>query len=201
MRATDFDFSKDLVLSPDKGMITFHNSRLVIFDAEAIGLLRQSMLDEFGWQKTREMFLRLGYRNGYSDHLQMRVNYVFDSEFELLAAGPAIHCWEGIVRAVPGDMSYDRDKGTFRFVGVWNNSYEAEQFLSFNPVATEPVCWSLTGYASGWCTAFFGQPLLAMESTCVGRGDERCQWLIQPPAAWGDEAAPYSSAFARFHKG
>ena len=43
----------------------------------------------------------------------------------------------------------------FRLNGVWTNSYEAEQHLSFNPPATEPVCWSLMGHASGWCTGIF----------------------------------------------
>ena len=62
----------------------------------------------------------------------------------------------------------------------------------------EPVCWTLMGYASGWCTAFFGTPLLAIEPLCVGKGDDRCEWEIQPLDAWGDKAAPYVKALKEF---
>ncbi len=50
------------------------------------------------------------------------------------------------------------------------------------------------GYASGWCTAFLGRPLLAIEPLCVGKGDDHCEWLIQPPDVWGDAAGPYIKA-------
>ncbi len=39
------------------------------------------------------------------------------------------------------------------------------------------------GYASGWCTAFFGSKVIAIEPTCVGKGDAHCGWKIQPRAA------------------
>jgi hypothetical protein len=54
------------------------------------------------------------------------------------------------------------------------------------------------GYASGWCTAFFGSPLVAIEPVCVGKGDDHCEWLIQPPAAWGSDAAVYLAAYQPF---
>jgi hypothetical protein len=80
------------------------------------------------------------------------------------------------------EIRFDRARGEFYFSGVWTNSYEAEQHPSFNPPATEPVCWSLVGHASGWCTAFFPSPVIAIEPLCVGKGDSHCEWLIQPLA-------------------
>lgn len=194
MKATDFNFQEDLKFDLETGLTTFRDSRLVIFDANAIGLLRQSLLDDQGWEKTRRFFLRFGFQNGYSDFLQMKIGYEFDSEMDLLASGPVIHTWEGIVQAAPKDLSYDRETGEFSFTGVWTNSYEAEQHLTFNDYSEDPVCWSLMGYASGWCTAFFGSPLLAIEPVCVGKGDSHCEWKIQPPEAWGEEAKPYLEA-------
>jgi hypothetical protein len=198
MKATDFDLSKDLRFSLEKGITSFRDSRLVIFDANSIGLLRQSLINQLGISQAREFFLRFGFQNGYSDFLQMKVNYQFDTEIDLLASGPVIHTWEGIVQATPRDIRYDRSTGTFYFTGVWSNSYEAEQHLSFNESFTEPVCWSLMGYASGWCTAFFGSPLVAIEPVCVGKGDDHCEWLIQPPDVWGSEGAVYLTAYQPF---
>jgi hypothetical protein len=198
MKATDFDLSRDLRFDPKTGITEFRGSRLVIFDANAIGFLRQKLVAVAGWEKARQLFLELGYQHGYADFLQMKLNYDFDTEMDLLAAGPVIHTWEGIVQATPTEIRFDRKTGEFYFTGVWTNSYEAEQHLMFRDTATEPVCWSLMGYASGWCTAFFGAPLIAIEPVCVAKGDARCEWKIQPPAAWGEAARPYLEVYAPF---
>ena len=42
------------------------------------------------------------------------------------------------------------------------------------------------------------EPLLAIEPVCVGKGDAHCEWLIQPPAAFGPEAEPYVRALKGF---
>ncbi len=201
MKATDFDFSKDLKFNLETGLTMFKDSRLVIFDTNAIGYLRNKLIDEIGWSKAREFFLKFGFQNGFADFMQMKVNYTFDSEMDLLASGPVIHTWEGVVKATPTEIRFDRNKGEFYFTGIWSNSYEAEQHLSYFETAKEPVCWSLMGYASGWCSGFFGAKLIAIEPVCVGKGDENCGWLIQPPAAWGDVAKPYIEALQEFRIG
>lgn len=191
MKATDFNLSKDIVFNFEKGMTSFKNTRLVVFDADAIGLLRHSIFKELGLEKTRSLFFKFGYQHGFADFLQMKTNYEFDSEMDLLASGPVIHTWEGIVQATPREIKYNRETGEFYFTGVWNNSYEAQQYLSYNEKSHEPVCWTIMGYASGWCTAFFGKKLLAVEPLCMGKGDDHCEWLIQPPSAWDDRAKHY----------
>jgi hypothetical protein len=198
VKATDFNLSKDLRFDIETGITAFKSSRLVIFDADAIGLLRQQIVGTLGPEQARTLFLQFGYQHGYADFLQMRMNYSFDSEMDLLASGPVIHTWEGIVHAAPKEIRFDRETGDFHFTGVWSNSYEAHQHLAYNEPANDPVCWSLMGYASGWCTAFFGRPLLAIEPVCLGKGDDRCEWLIQPPTAFGPAAAPYIDALQRF---
>lgn len=200
MKATDFNFAKDLQFSLETGMTTFKDSRLVIFDSNAIGLLRQNLIKELGVFKARDLFLKFGYQHGFSDFMQMKINYQFDTEMDLLASGPVIHTWEGIVQATPRELRFNRDTGEFYFTGVWKNSYEAEQHLTFNDTSTDPVCWTLMGYASGWCTAFFGSKLIAVEPVCVGKGDDHCEWKIQPPDVWGDDAVakPIIEALKQF---
>jgi hypothetical protein len=198
MKATDFDLSREIKFDFESGMTTFRDSRLVIFDANAIGLLRQNLIDEMGWEKARAFMLRFGYQHGYSDFLQMKVSYQFESEMELLASGPVIHTYEGIVQATPKDINYDRKTGEFGFTGVWRNSYEAQQHLTFIQPSGEPVCWTLMGYASGWSTAFFGAPLLAIEPVCMGMGDDHCEWDTRPPEKHGNRAKPYIQALQQF---
>lgn len=198
MKATDFDLSRELRFNPATGLTSFRDSRLVLLDVNALGLLRQRLTDELGIERARSFFLKFGFQHGYSDFMQMKLSYHFDSEMDLLASGPVIHTWEGIVHAAPREIRYDREMGDFFFSGVWTNSYEAQQHLAFNPTVDEPVCWTLMGYASGWCTGFFGSLLVAIEPVCVGKGDDHCEWKIQPPAAWGKEAEPYVEAYREF---
>lgn len=200
MKAIDFDLPKDLQFNFKTGITSFLDNRLVIFDANAIGLLRHELISTIGTDKAREFFLRFGYQNGYADFIQIKIGYSFDSEMDLLASGPVIHTWEGIVQATPKEISYDRGSGKFYFSGIWTNSYEAQQHLMYSEHGTEPVCWSLIGYASGWCTAFFGKPLLALEPICMGKGDDHCEWLIQPVDVWGTEADVYRKALESFWK-
>ncbi len=201
MKATDFNLSKDLEFSLETGQTMFKGSRLVMFSTDAIGLLRQNLIEELGLEKAREFFLRFGYENGFTDFMQMKIGYKFDSELELLSSGPVIHTWEGIVRAIPKELEYDRETGHFLFTGIWKNSYEAEQHLMHNNVSDDVVCWSLMGYASGWSTGFFGKPLLAIEPLCMGKGDDHCEWKIQPPDKWGNEANPYIKALKGYWEG
>jgi len=198
MKATDFNLSKDISFASDKGVTSFKDSRLLLMDANSFGLLRQMLIEQFGKESAKSLLLKFGYQNGYSDFMQMKTNYSFDSEMELLASGPVIHTWEGIVHAAPTKIEYNRETGEFFFTGVWTNSYEAEQHLSFNEHSDEPVCWTLMGYASGWCTAFFGKPLVAIEPVCVGKGDANCGWEIKPPHKWGSEADEYINAYKQF---
>ena len=198
MKAQDFDLSKDIKFSLETGITSFQNSRLVIMDANALGLLRQNIVDTLGLEKARDLYLKFGYQHGYSDFMQIKLAYQFDSEMDLLASGPIMHTWEGIVHAKPIELRYDRSNGEFYFPCAWKNSYEAEQHLCFNEPSKQPVCWTLMGYASGWCTAFFGRALLAIETRCGGKGDEHCEVMIRPESEWGAEAAPYISAYREF---
>lgn len=188
MKATDFNFPKEIEYRYDQGLTTFRDNRLLMFDANSIGLLRQSTIERLGKDEAKRFFFKFGFQNGYSDFMQMNLNYEFESEMDLLASGPVIHTWQGIVHASPSGIDYCRDSGKFSFTGVWKNSYEAEQHLMFNDHSEKPVCWSLTGYASGWCTAFFGKTIIAKEPVCKGKGDAHCEWDLRTVEEWGDEA-------------
>lgn len=192
MKAADLNLARDLKLSVETGVATMQKTRIAIFDVDAMGLLRQTVLEKLGWEKTREVFFRFGFVHGYSDFMQIKMSYQFETEMDYLAAGPVIHTWEGIVKATPTHISFDRETGEFHFTGVWENSYEGEQFLTFNQTAGETICWSLSGYASGYCTAFFNKPLFAKESSCIGKGDKHCGWDIQPLDKFGPEFSHFT---------
>jgi hypothetical protein len=133
--------------------------------------------------------MQFGYGCGMGDFQAISKSFPLEDENERLAIGPVMHSWEGIVLVEPEFLNFNRATGSFHARGLWKNSYEAELHVrQFGLTSPHPVCFSLTGYGSGWCSAFFGRPVLEIETTCVGRGDPVCTWEIRPIDEWGPEA-------------
>lgn len=173
------------------GKLLLGNERMLLFRQEAFAALRKLIFDQMGEQGAYSLLAQFGFLCGSGDFANLNQTYEFDSEMDRMAAGPVMHTWEGIVLAQPTFLEFDRGTGHFHMKGTWTNSYEAEIHLKqFGPSPT-PVCHTLTGYASGWCSAFFGRKLLAIEPKCIARGDKICEFEIRPPDRWGAEADPW----------
>lgn len=194
MKAADIDLNQMLTFVPDDGKVLLGKDRMLIFRQDSLAVLRSLLFEQIGHSLARSVLAKFGFRCGAGDYETLTKLYHWDSEQDHFAAGPAMHTWEGIVQVEPTKLEYDRAEGHFHMTGIWRNSYEAEIHLDLVGRSDQPVCHSLTGYASGWCSAFFGKPLLAIETECVGRGDERCAFEIRVPDAWGSEAAPWKEA-------
>lgn len=194
MKISDIDFRKMLTFTPDEGRVTLGKDRLLIFREEAFGTLRAMLIEQLGDELARVYLSKFGYRCGEGDFTAMKSMFAWDSEEDEITAGPVMHMWEGIVHVELAELTYDRSKGEFYTRVLWTNSYEAETHLKMIGKSDEPVCHTLTGYASGWCTAFMGSPIVAIETSCVGKGDEICVAEVRPAAAWGPEADRWKHA-------
>jgi len=71
--------------------------------------------------------------------------------------------------------------------GIWHDSYEAEQHLLHLGQAEEPVCWTLTGFASGYMSCVYGKEIIAIEDRCRGKGDAICRAVVRSKEKWGPE--------------
>jgi anti-anti-sigma regulatory factor len=196
VKATEIDLRKALKFQPEQGTVLLGKDRMLILRQEALGVLRQLLSDQVGSALSRAILTQFGARCGSEDHKTLKAAYQWSSETEEMAAGPVLHTWEGIVKATPTCLEFDRAKGHFLMKGTWENSYEADNYLKQHGTSHEPVCHTLTGYASGWSTSFFGQPLLAVELRCRACGEDVCEFEIRPPDAWGPEADSYRDAMA-----
>ncbi len=194
MRSNEIDLAALLRFRPDKGQLLLGNERFLLFRQEAFGSLRKLLFDQLGSDLARSLLAQFGYRSGLGDYESLTANYSWDTELDRLTAGPTMHCWEGLVRATPTALKYDLAAREFHMTGIWQSSYEAELHMQLFGKSTTPVCHSLTGYATGWATAFFGSPVLAIEPTCVARGDDTCSFELRPYDKFGPEADPWKQA-------
>ncbi|MCA9656799.1 MAG: XylR N-terminal domain-containing protein [Myxococcales bacterium] len=194
MKTTDIDLRRMLKYEPDAGRVMLGPDRMLIFRVKAMQILRALLYEQLGPNLARALLSQFGYKCGAGDYANLTESYDWDEDIDRLASGPVLHTWEGIVRATPTRIDYDRDRGHFDMAGEWANSYEAAIHLEQFGLADAPVCHSLTGYASGWGSVFFGAPVICIESTCVGRGDDLCRFEIRDAQSWGPEADPWKDA-------
>ncbi len=176
--------SEVLDFRPDLGVIRLHQQRVVILSAAAMGLLRKEIVDTLGPEVARRLLMRFGYADGYHDAVNLRERSTWQSPLDGLRKGAVLHTLEGIVRAEVVRLTHD-EGGAFEAEYLWHDSYEAQQHVHHYGRSADPICWSLTGYASGYASACLGQEVYFRESSCAGQGETRCRVIGRDSAAWG----------------
>jgi signal transduction histidine kinase len=196
MSVRNFQLPRHLRFDPSKGLIELAGARVMLFNQSAMASLHATLADQVGTHMSRMILARFGYESAVRDFKTLEDLFPDITASERLEIGPLMHSWSGIVGVEPEVTECDRDSGRFYFKGRWVNSYEAKLHLDqFGPSAT-PVCFSLAGYGSGWCSSWFGRPLLEVETKCVACGDPYCEWEIRPWDEWGPEADPWKNALS-----
>lgn len=176
---------------PREGNITFRGKRMLLFDSDALCLLREELIHTLGVEITRGILTRFGYRCGFNDVISIRNRFDIKSDAEWMLAGPHIHGLEGLVKSVTDELKFDREAGTFLMYGKWLNTYEADHQLALFGKGEHPACWTIAGYASGFGSGFMGKEVLCIETMCRSKGDPYCSWEMRNIEAWGEKATRY----------
>jgi anti-anti-sigma factor len=194
MYVNSIDLRTMLDFRPNEGRILMGADRMLLLRQSAFGVLRSLLFERLGTEMTHSLLAQFGYRCGGDDFRALMSMFEWDTDIDRVASGPVMHSWEGIVLAKPDHLEYDRAAGTFYMYGSWTHSYEAEIHRDQVGQSTEPVCYTLAGYASGYGTAFMGKPLLCVETQCMAMGADTCRWEVRPTDEWDDRALPYKRA-------
>jgi two-component system response regulator HydG len=188
MKAADLHPDEALTFDPNGGVIHFGTSRVILFDATSLGLLRKELIDDLGWNGARVILGRFGFAHGWRTAETLRTDFPWDSDAEWRDAGAALMTLLGhaVVERV------DSPRGLSET--IWRDSYEAEQHLLHAGQADVPVCWTLAGFVSGYLSCVHGGDVYARETRCRGKGDAVCHVVAQPRESWG-EAIEEEAAF------
>jgi len=192
LRVEALDLKELLELDPSGGLIHFAGQRTLLFDAVAQGLLRKELLDTFGVRVARGILSRFGYVHGRRLAEAMRTRFKWDSDEDWQRAGARIYALQGLFMLEPGSNAAFGPEG-----GTWRVSYEAEQHILHLGLADYPVCWTLSGLASGYLSVATGSDIYALEDRCMGKGDTACHVTIKPADQWGNEFQDQLSVFKR----
>ena len=194
MKASEINLQQLLEFRPSEGKLLLGRERMLLFRQDAMVVMRQLAQEHLGPELSRAMWAQFGYRCGKGDYAALSRSHSWESERDKIASGPVMHMWEGLVHVEVTQLAFDHAARTFAMSGIWRSSYEAEISLQQFGVLAQPCCHSLTGYASGWATAFFDHELVAVETLCIGKGDPHCAFEIRKAEDWGPEAEPYRQA-------
>jgi rsbT co-antagonist protein RsbR len=189
MRANELDLRELLNFQPDTGRLLMGRERMVIFRVLAFANLRRLLFDQLGHQTARALLLQFGRLCGEGDFDAIGGGLIWDTPVDRAMAGPVLHAWEGIVAVVPDTEIVP---GMKRMTGTWLNSYEAEMHLAEFGRASEPICFTLQGYAHGHASKAHGTRTLCVETACRAMGDPLCRWEMRPDEEWRDSSAAAS---------
>jgi DNA-binding NtrC family response regulator len=194
MKASDLDLRELLSFEPRGGIIRFGAERALLFDAVALGLLRRGLIETLGMSGARALLTRFGYAHGWRTAETMHRDFPWDSEDEWRKAGGRLHTLQGLVRVEPGPTEAGAGPAPIGN-SIWQDSYEAEQHLLHLGRSDEPVCWTLTGFASGYLSRAYGRDIYCLEERCRGKGDAVCRVVGRPLEEWGQAFAPHLPFF------
>lgn len=159
---------------------------MVLIHAAALGALRRELITSIGYDHTRRILMRAGYAAGEKDAVLARQVRPNASLEEMFAVGPQLHMLEGAVQVTPKELDIDLEAGKFYGLFQWDNSWEVETHMRHFGPQDQPVCWKLLGYASGYTSAFMGQPVYFKEIQCRACGKEHCMIEGKPLSEWTD---------------
>jgi predicted hydrocarbon binding protein len=166
-----------LHISHVDGLLNTENERALLIPINAFGILQRDLIKNIGIDRMKSFFFNYGWKLGEADakdilkipNLSLKEKILYATKY---------HEAKGHVRTKICDEHVEFDENgkiiSFKFTGIWDQSYEAEQHILNLGLSDCPVCYSLTGYASGSVSQLTGEKVIYKETQCIGQGAPCC---------------------------
>ncbi len=162
--------------------------RVITIPISAMGTLRIELIETLGLERAKGFLLRYGWHVGMSDGKKAK-QLTWKNDKELVLAGPRLHTLHGHVHVIADKVEVDIGQGKIHLEGYWKNSYEAREQIRLFGKSGKPVCYFLSGYASGYLSTVIDKKVIAYELQCEGMGHTECHWVCKTVDDWGEEIA------------
>jgi DNA-binding NtrC family response regulator len=182
----DADLRRLVHFSASDGRIWLAGHRMLLLHVEALAGLRRELMQTIGVEQTRRVLKRAGYASGIRDAALARQVRPAATSYEQFLVGPQLHMLEGAVQVTPEHFDLDLESGKHLGIFRWDHSWEVEAHIKHFGPQNDPVCWMLIGYASGYVSAFMGQPVIYKEIQCGACGHTHCRIEGRPVKDWPD---------------
>ena len=170
-----------------EGKIWFGEQRMLLLHASGFGQLRKELIASLGSERAKYFLMRFGYHAGMKDaEVSQKVRPDLSLK-ETFLAGPQMHTIRGMVKVIPTSLTFDRDAGQYYGEFDWFDSYEVSNHQKEHGQSSEPVCWSLLGYASGYTSFYMGKSIIYKETQCGAMGHSHCKIVGKPAEEWEED--------------
>ncbi len=169
-----------------------YNQEIEVYDRKmttsstALGIFRHQLARNIGIDRIKGFLIRFGWEMG--ENAAKRALESNISLETLIERGPIDHVTTGHIRGYTHEctVEFDEDHNIVSLLGkgTWIDSYEAIEHIKRLGISDTQVCHTLIGYSSGFMSTICGQPVLAKELTCVGKGDPECIWITRTQKEW-----------------
>jgi two-component system response regulator HydG len=195
MNLQDLNLLESLRADAAAGTLHFKKRRLLLLDANFLGLLRKKLVTVFGLPEARNLMGFLGYYYGYQDALAALALCAPERRESLWQAWAHLYAQQGFAAVKPLSSTFDEKTRYFAAEAEFINSYEVEQHLQHLGPSEQSVCWALTTYATGFASAMVGREVIFIEKECVGRGDARCYIAGRTDFMQWDEGVEFAKEY------
>ncbi len=165
------------------GKIWLHEQRMLLTPTAFFATLRSELITTLGVARTKSLSMRLGYLSGWRDAQLAKTLRPGLSPQEKFWAGPQFAELKGMVNVKQRHLDLDRDAGLFYAEFEWFDAFEVDG-IETGSANKEPMCWFLTGYASGNTSFYMGRSVLFREVQCRGCGAEHCLIIGKTAEQW-----------------
>lgn len=193
MKAADIKIEE--LVGFNDGILDLHGRRLVLHPLHAFAHFRRELTESAGPHEARRLLTRFGYYWGQADAAAMKRIFTWETTSEWLLAGTRMPSLEGVARVELKTISLNEDAGSLEMELSWHDTVESEEHLIELGPSSEPVCWTLAGYASGYATFCLGKEVFFIEHKCRAAGQRHCEAIGKTREDWGDAIRPHLAYF------
>ncbi|MFT7541604.1 MAG: two-component system response regulator HydG [Gammaproteobacteria bacterium] len=190
MSADNIDLRSLLRFDQEEGHIWLKSYRMLLMSARSLGAVRRELIETLGFEGARGVMKRFGHAAGLADGIALQELFPEASKLDHHMLGANLHGLEGVAKVVliPERTRIAPEKGELHIEAYWENSYESEQHLELFGRSDEPVCWTLSGYATGHSSSAAGDRTVVVETECQAMGHDRCRFVVDYARNMPEEA-------------
>lgn len=154
--------------------------RMISIPPIAITSLKKELTTTVGKERAKGIAIRYGWHNGVSDGEKV-MNFQWESELELIKAGPKLHMLHGYLSDVIIDeIKYDQENDLDAIYVSWFDSFEVNDVIQNRTHDDQPSCHIMCGYASGYLSTVLKRPIIVQETQCSAMGHDHCKVICKP---------------------
>ena len=172
----------------ENGAVYINDERIILTSISAFGTLRRDLINTIGTGRMKGFLIRYGMELGKEDGEKI-LTYNLGSIKEKIDYGPVLHKMKGhaVIKKSKLETKEEGGKVSVHIEGTWKGSYEAEEHIRQFGLSQTPVCYTLTGYGSGYLTEICNQTVIFKELSCQAEGHSECRWVGKSLDYWDGE--------------